>query len=424
MHASFVVLIFGLTSSLAAAAPNKSRTTADSFVGGAGYNTSRVGPSNANCERQTYHISTSANNTAFVSALSKSTNETVREQSFVDFIMSQMSLSSNFSEAYLASPATKLVAGTYSISGTLCTPKSGAHNASQVQMLIHGVAWDSSYWDFVVGDNDTYSYVRASADAGISTFAFDRLGNGLSEKPADPFGVLQAPTELAIVQELGRMLRNGSIGSKGQKFDQVVGVGHSYGAILVQAVTATAPDLFDAVILQGFSANGTALPISLAGLAFTTATTVFPDRFSPTELPEGYMASSNPYAYQFAFFHYPGFTADVAARVFETSQPLAAGVMYTFGSLIQPAPNFTGPVHVVTGAKDLIFCLSNCYAVPSGSDAASMLDLIQPELYPNVPTGMFSTYIPADTGHLVNQQVSAPETYANMLNFVASVFAV
>lgn len=50
------------------------------------------------------------------------------------------------------------------------------------------------------------------------------------------YSVLQAPTELAIVQELGRMLRNGSIGSKGQKFDQVVGVGHSYGAILVTVV--------------------------------------------------------------------------------------------------------------------------------------------------------------------------------------------
>lgn len=120
-----------------------------------------------------------------------------------------MSLSSNFSDAYIASPATHVVTGTYSISGTLCTPKSGGTNTSDVQMLIHGIGWDSrcdknfafvqhgemltchchSYWDFVVGDDESLSYVRASAAAGLSTFAFDRLGIGLSEHPSDPYGL-------------------------------------------------------------------------------------------------------------------------------------------------------------------------------------------------------------------------------------------
>lgn len=42
-----------------------------------------------------------------------------------------------------------------------------------------------SYWDFSV--NEEYSYVRASADAGITTFRYDRLGTGLSENPADSY---------------------------------------------------------------------------------------------------------------------------------------------------------------------------------------------------------------------------------------------
>lgn len=43
-------------------------------IGGAGYDTSRVGPSNAICKRQLYNVTVSANNTVFAS-LSNSANE-------------------------------------------------------------------------------------------------------------------------------------------------------------------------------------------------------------------------------------------------------------------------------------------------------------------------------------------------------------
>ncbi len=44
-----------------------------------------------------------------------------------------------------------------------------------------------SYWDFTVGGSEDYSYVRAAANAGYSTFRYDRLGTGLSEKPNDAY---------------------------------------------------------------------------------------------------------------------------------------------------------------------------------------------------------------------------------------------
>lgn len=43
--------------------------------GGAGYNTSRVGPSNADCERKTYAVKIDSNNTVFDRELSSSVNE-------------------------------------------------------------------------------------------------------------------------------------------------------------------------------------------------------------------------------------------------------------------------------------------------------------------------------------------------------------
>ena len=42
-----------------------------------------------------------------------------------------------------------------------------------------------SYWDFSVSEE--YSYVRAAAGAGYATFRYDRLGTGLSQKPADAY---------------------------------------------------------------------------------------------------------------------------------------------------------------------------------------------------------------------------------------------
>ncbi|KZP14790.1 hypothetical protein FIBSPDRAFT_867917, partial [Athelia psychrophila] len=241
-------------------------------------------------------------------------------------------------------------------------------------------------------------------------------------KPEDPYGVVQAATDLAIARQLGVMLRNGSITSQGHNFTKVIGVGHSYGSIQAEALTAIAPNLFDGVILTGFSVNATGLPVGLAGLAFKTATEVAPDRFSPAELSDGYLAPANSYSYQWTFLHYPGFTPATVARVQATEQPVTVGVLYTFAGLVQPAPNFAGPVHVVTGANDFIFCLANCYAVPSGSNQTNMLDFVQ-ELYPKVTPDKFSTYIPASTGHLLNGQQSAPQTYANMLAFAESVFA-
>ena len=65
--------------------------------------------------------------------------------------------------------------------------------------------------------------------------------------------VVQAPTELAIATKFAQMLRNGDIG--GMKFNKTVGIGHSYGAIQTLALSATQPDLLDAVLLQGFSVD-------------------------------------------------------------------------------------------------------------------------------------------------------------------------
>lgn len=40
--------------------------------------------------------------------------------------------------------------GSFNISGYLCTPIKGAKKDSALQLLVHGIGFDSSYWDFTV----------------------------------------------------------------------------------------------------------------------------------------------------------------------------------------------------------------------------------------------------------------------------------
>ncbi|KZP02488.1 alpha/beta-hydrolase [Athelia psychrophila] len=389
-------------------------------IGGAGYDTSRVGPDNADCERVTYNLSIESNNTIFDESYTSNINQTVLTRGLQDYVIGFIATSSasNFSALYEVGGGKEksTVSNTYSISGTLCIPKGGATNKDHVQYLLHGIGFDSSYWDFSVSEE--YSYVRASAAAGISTFRYDRLGTGLSEKPADSYNVVQASTDLAIAQKLLTMLRNGNIG--GQKFSKVVGVGHSYGSIQMQALSATLPSALDGIILQGFSANLTAGPLFWTSGAFSIATEVFPDRFSKSELTNGYLVTLAPQTNQFNYFYYPWYTQAAFEHTRATEQPVSQAVLFTLTTIIQPATSFKGPVHVVTGAKDFIFCLGNCYAIAADSGKESLLDYVQ-ELYP--VTSKFSTYIPADTGHSANQHISAPETYKEMLIFVKEVFS-
>ena len=53
-----------------------------------------------------------------------------------------MASTTNFTQMY-EKPDKQPVRNTYLLSGTLCVPKQGAKNASNVQLLLHGVGFDS-----------------------------------------------------------------------------------------------------------------------------------------------------------------------------------------------------------------------------------------------------------------------------------------
>lgn len=67
-------------------------------------------------------------------------------------------------------------------------------------------------------------------------YSYDRLGVGKSDTP-DGLNVVQAPLEVEIAHQLIQMLRAGKFGH----FSKVVGVGHSFGSIITQAITSQYP---------------------------------------------------------------------------------------------------------------------------------------------------------------------------------------
>lgn len=100
----------------------------------------------------------------------------------------------------------------------------------------------------------------------------------------------------------------------------------------------------------------------------------------------------------------------------ETKKTLSLGELFTL-SQVSPTPTtFTGGVLVVAGASDFIFCGGNCTQILPGTNAT----LVQAVhgLYPMAAN--FSAQVIPNTAHALNVHLSAPSTYTQILDFVAS----
>lgn len=298
---------------------------------------------------------------------------------------------------------------TYSINGYYCTPIQGARNDSALWNLVHGIGFDSSYWDYTLAPE--YSVVRHAASYGYSTFRYDRLGTGGSETPSvGGFDVVRAQTEVAIYQEVLRQLRN-STQVGGKRHSKIVGIGHSYGSIQTQAVSMETPELLDAVVLTGYTTNSSNLPGYLHAASYSIANKVLPDHLGSK--PDIWLATGSNASDILAFFYPPYFSQESFDLARSTEQPVTLGSLFSVGA-VGGQSNFTGPVQVVNGAKDFIFCSSNCWAGPNGTDIPSGVK----ELYPQAKN--FTSYIAENTGHGITAHYSQPMVAEEISKWIAA----
>ena len=183
--------------------------------------------------------------------------------------------------------------------------------------------------------------MQAVLQAGYSTFAYDRLGTGASTK-ADPYNIVQASVELAILTELTQMLQSGRIDGC-ETHEKYVHVGHSFGSVLTNSLVAVAPHLSDGIILTGYSNNFTFhLPfISTTG---HLASENQPARFS--DLSSGYLTWADKYYNQFSFLSYPYFDPAVLEAAEDNKWPFTVGEIITISAVPFSATQYKGPVLV------------------------------------------------------------------------------
>lgn len=392
MKAAFAVLAMSLAASVDAASLLQSFGSIKGFQNPT-FTLSQGGK--ATCVNGNIAVTASALNEKIL--LAEPANQLALTELFVEFLQVNSNLSSTVNRGR------SQVSGTYKINSRLCYPVGlTALNLNTVQFLIHGIGFDKSYWDIAPG----YSYIDAAAAAGYATFSFDRLGVGLSDHP-DAIEVVQSYLEVEIAHSLIQSLRSGAIGA--QAFSTVVGAGHSFGSIQTVGLAAQYPKDLDAIILQGFTVNTGAIGLTFADFNSAIAAQDAPARFAG--LSNGYLVTDTSIANSFAFFRYPNFDPTLFYDVDARKQTYTLGEVFTLANVIAPAPAFTGPIDVVDGQNDFIFCQGDC-TVPVDQAA-----VVQPALFPAAAAGSQSFLVPG-VGHAVNAHYAAPQAYAQMLAFL------
>ena len=312
---------------------------------------------------------------------------------------------------------------------------------------------------------------------GYCTLSYDRFGIGNSSH-ADPYTVVQAPAEISALYQLNSMLRMGTLPSVDHAFNEsgtIVNVGHSFGSQQSYTLAAMYPNITDALILTGFSFNGTGFPTTLVGFNAKIARLNQPLRFGstnaaaaietlamsangssisimdgvstlvsvnltsrdyldilkttevwdliagydtkpapvPQDLPTGYLSWSDAQNNQYNFFYAPGADTNIIYYAEQNKQPFTVGEILTLGGM--PAPSsFTGPVQVVTGRQDGPYCAGDCLATgdPAMANILAGVGMYLPE------SSNFTTYIPEDTGHALNLHYSAVMAYREIQEFL------
>jgi pimeloyl-ACP methyl ester carboxylesterase len=299
--------------------------------------------------------------------------------------------------------STNKVSGTYNINAKLCVPTTATttSNISTIQFLIHGINFDKIYWEI-----PSSSYIDAAASAGYTTFSYDRLGTGLSDHP-DPIQVVQSALQIEIAHQMIQQLRSGAF--CGKTFQNVVGVGHSYGSIQTVGLAVKYPQDLDALILQGFTINTSNLHAAIDAFNPSIASMNAPLRFGT--LPAGYQVVNSPIGTQTTFYRYPNFDTSLFRSLDPLKQTFTLGEILTLTDPVAPATLYKGPVQVVNGENDFIFCSSDCkYPSDQGTN-------VLPALFPGAAAGSAS-YVAPGTGHAVNAHFSASTTFAKMLAFI------
>ncbi|CAG8954711.1 hypothetical protein HYFRA_00004634 [Hymenoscyphus fraxineus] len=292
----------------------------------------------------------------------------------------------------------------YTIGATFCQPKfNGTQNSSTVILASHGLGFDRSYWN-IPYQPEKYSFLDFVIGQGYSVLFYDRLGVGQSSKVSGYIN--QLSIQESILAQLAALVKSGAYtGTLGVPKSTVL-IGHSFGSTITHAVAKSKPGAADAIILTGYSNNATLVktPVLISAWQLKIAN-LFREAWS--QLDTGYVTWVDLYSNVNTFFKAPGYTTDAAMFAEQHKQPFGITELLSGGS--PGRTNYTGPVLVVAGSNDFIFCNGYCEGV---LEPAAKLD------FPS--SSSLKTYVQPDTGHGMNFHTNATGFYKVVTDFLAS----
>ncbi|KAF5334008.1 hypothetical protein D9611_015102 [Ephemerocybe angulata] len=292
---------------------------------------------NGNCFDAVIPVNITADNTNYKLTLPKNQEEVT------DLFTRFTSLTSNVTTEI--DGGTKTIKATYKIWTSLCIPNN-QDAAKTVELAVHG-------WLQV-------NYVEAALKAGHAILIYDRLGTGQSDKP-DGIAEVQVAAQVEIAGELAKYLR---AKPRGNQFDRVIGVGHSFGSAQLVGLARKYGNVLNATVLTGFTTFVGGTGTAAAAFGWTIASVQNPKRFS--SLPSSYIISEGISNSQNVFFRFGGYDPAVLQAAENTKATSTIGeILNLFGSL-SPVTDYTNPIFIVTGDKDYILCGGNCYQKVDG----------------------------------------------------------
>ncbi len=279
----------------------------------------------------------------------------------------------------------------YNVVGWLCAR--GKLRNQSVQVLVSGLTYDHTYWNFPVRN---YSYTDFANHMGIATFNIDRIGVGESDKP--PASEVTVPTEAYTINQIIDKLKNGEIAN--HKFSSVIGVGHSLGAAMLIIAAADVNSKFDALVLADYThAANIPFIISIAAMRHPAS-----EEIQFVSSPTGYFTSiDNTRGTQF----YTEQFADpkVIAKDEELKATGTSGEAASVNSARNPTYSnaIRVPVLFVVGQQDHLDC-DETVATLSCVDNQAIRDR-EAHLFSNSPS--FKAFVLPRSGHSTNLHRSA-----------------
>ncbi|WP_236795224.1 alpha/beta hydrolase [Amycolatopsis sp. GM8] len=292
------------------------------------------------------------------------------------------------------------------ISGTLCRPADPGPKAQTIQLLLHGGAYNRSYWMFPY-DPATYNYVDNAVGNGYTTLAIDRVGYGGSTHPLS--ALVTEPTTADTVHQVVQYIRDGGLG---RNFAHVALVGHSMGSIAAIQEAGIYHDV-DGIVITGIVHN------QGAGLVQTVASmgpAILNPKFAGSGLDPGYLAVNS--GARESLFYVPSNTDPGAVAADEATGDTfpaveATGYVQEVNRvpLLWQAPNVIVPVLVLEGDHDILGCGG---ALDCGNTSAVVAS--EQSAYVNSPS--VSVQVIPNAGHDLNLQKCAPEVYGTISSWI------